>query len=231
MSGPRHDSLAGGRGPATSPPPSPPSARSEPRPQEGPVRRRKRPLGWGIVLIVLGILWLLALADAQVRWELLLPAVIVLVGVLVLAAGRWWSVDGLVGLGLVLSVIALTLPFSSGPWSLSAGERTHAPSEVVEISGQHALGAGSLTFDLRELDLTDGVTDLTARVGVGELIVRVPEGVTVTGTTVVAIGENTTLGHTRGGFAARLRLEDAPTAGPVLDLDLGVGIGRIEVVR
>jgi hypothetical protein len=204
-----------------------------PPPERPPVEReRRRPMGWGLVLILAGVLWSLALTGVDLRWEVLLPGAVVLVGVLVLAAGRWWSVDGLIGLGIVLAVASLAVVVVPGPVSFTAGDRSHEPTVAAELEPEHTLGAGTLTIDLRSVELPDGVTELSAQVGFGELILLVPADATIRGTASVAAGETSAFGRTRGGVAPTQQFDEpGGAAGPVLDLQLRVGFGRIEVDR
>jgi hypothetical protein len=189
-------------------------------------------LGWGPSLIVLGVLWLLAVSPLDVTWGLVLPVSIIVVGLLVLVMGPRGAADGLVGLGIVLSVVALTVALLPVPTSLSAGDRTHRPPDLALLETEHALGAGSLTVDLRELDLEAGVTDLSARVTFGELVVKVPEGAVLAGAAQVSFGEISALGREQAGVAPSLQFDSATDAdGAVLRLDLQVGFGRIEVTR
>jgi hypothetical protein len=218
----------------TQPVPTEPRA-SVPPPPTGdrpPPEERPRQVGLGVALIGAGTLWLLAIAGVPIRWEVLLPAAIVAIGVFLLVAGRRASTDGLVGLGIVLAVAAIVVTSSPGPVSVSAGERVHRATTTSELEPDYALGAGTMTLDLRELVLGGGVTEVAARVTFGELIVRVPTGVAVTGDAEVASGEIVAFDQTRSGLGPDLILDEpGPTDGPALDLDLEVGLGRIEVTR
>lgn len=94
------------------------------------------------------------------------------------------------------------------------------------------IGAGTMTIDLRDLELPPGTTEPSASVSMGEPVVPVPEDVTVTGTGQTVAGEVETFGATAAGINPRRAIdEDGPEDGPILELELRTGLGRIEVTR
>jgi hypothetical protein len=222
-------------GGSAAPPPwsPPPTGRDEPTPSRQPPGepRRRRPVGLGLVLIAAGVLWMLSLAGVDLRWEIVLPVALVAVGLLVLLSPIWGGGDGLIGLGIVLAILALVLAVPS-PAAFSAGERTIAVTDVADLEERYGLGAGTMTLDLRALELPTGTTEVRAGVNLGELVVLVPPDVTIAGEGRVALGEVDHFGRSSGGIAPRAALT-APgdDADRVLELDLRVGLGQIEVRR
>jgi hypothetical protein len=215
-------------------PDTPPSM--APPPPEPPPRTRPAAIGWGLVLIAAGFTWLLALAGVSLPWELVLPIAVIVVGLVLLVTRGRRSGDGLVFLGVVLTIAALVVTATPQPPSASAGERTHRVTDVAGLEDSYGLGAGQLTLDLRDLALPDGTTAVAARVGLGELRVRVPDDVAVTGTAAVTAGEAAAFDRVQSGISPRLTIDDpgsasAGSGGPVLELDLDVGLGQIEVTR
>ena len=190
-----------------------------------------RPIGWGLVLIAAGVLWLLSLAGVPIRWELVLPIALVAVGTLLLLGGRWSAHGGLIGLGVVLAVTAFVVATSPAAPSVSAGDRTHRVTDVADLESAYTLGAGTLTLDLRELELPDGTTEVAAGVTMGELVVWVPADVTVEGEGSVVMGEVAAFGRSASDITPRLALAEPGDADRVLVLDLRVTLGRIEVTR
>jgi hypothetical protein len=185
-----------------------------------------------VALIGAGVLWLLALAGVDIPWGIVLPAALIGVGVLLLVGGRMVSRSGLIGLGIALSVLALALSVTPTAVPVDAGDRTYAVTDVGELESNYQLGAGSLVIDLRDLELPVGTTELTAGVGMGELIVLVPDGTVVEGEGRVAMGEVVAFDTSRGGIAPTLTFTEAPDGSDrVLVLDLRVGLGSIEVDR
>ncbi len=218
--------------PAGGPTPPPPDDRSAAEPAGVPPGPATRPIGWAVALIGAGVLWLLHLVGVTIAWGLVLPMVIIGIGLVLLAGGRRVAHSGLIGLGVVLMVIALILPMSPVVPSVTAGDQTHTVTDLTELEAAYRLGAGTLTIDLRDLELPAGTTELAATVSMGELVVLVADDVTVTGTGQAVAGEVVSFGRTTAGFAPRRALTEAGvTDGPVLDLELRTFFGRIEVTR
>ena len=201
----------------------------------------RRPYALGLLLIGGGVVWGLSLLGVSLRWELILPVALIVIGAMLLLDRGGWS-GGLVGLGIVVLVAAmLVVPFSVIAGD-DIGERQEVVTDVSELDEEHRLGIGSLVLDLRGLALEDGdVVPVTASVGIGELRVRLPEGVSLTGDARVGIGAVQGTDGSRGGFGVDATLEDLQEtntddparkgAPPMLDLDLQVGIGQVVVTR
>lgn len=192
---------------------------------------RPTAVGWGIGLIAIGVIWILALAGVTIRWELVLPIALIGIGLVVLTVGRRGIGDGLVGLGVVVAVIAILVPTSAGPPPISAGGRDISVVDLDALEPEYTLGAGSLELDLRDLDAAGMPVEVRVRVGMGELVVRVPEGASVDGDARVGLGEVRAFGQSRGGVVPTLSLSSDGDDRLELQLDLQVGMGRIEVTR
>jgi len=146
----------------------------------------------GTVLIAIGVAWLLAALDiadlTRVRWELALPIALIATGaVLALFSGRSGS-GGLVTLGVILTVaLVITSPFRFG-FDGAFGEQVESPRAMADLENGYSHVFGSLTVDLRGLDLPDGETDLELSVVFGSIELRLPEdesiGVRVQASTV-----------------------------------------------
>jgi hypothetical protein len=220
--------------PSASPPPAPappPADRGASGDRDRPAASGGRPIGLGLVLIAAGALWLVSLAGVPIRWDLVLPIALVVVGALLLVGGRWTARGGLIGLGVVLAVVALIVSVAPPAPSISAGDRTYTVSEPADLDPTYTLGAGTLTLDLRELDLPPGATEVSVGVSMGELIVRVPEGVSVDGEASVVMGDVGAFGRSSSGITPRLDLAEPGDPDRELVLDLRVALGRIEVTR
>jgi hypothetical protein len=218
--------------PAGSGLPPPPPEDGGPEVPGGRPRPRARPIGWGLALIGVGVLWFIELAGVRVDWQLVLPVAIITIGLVLLVGGRHVDRGGLIGLGIVFTAIALVTSVTPMPVSVTAGDRIHTVTDLVELDPSYSLGAGTLTLDLRDLELPPGTTQLRASVSLGELVVRVPDAVTVTGTGQTFAGEVVGFGRTTEGLAPRQALDEPGVgAGPILDLELRTGLGRIEVTR
>ena len=207
----------------TSPPGPPPEPDREPR--------RSRPIGWGLAFIGVGILWMLSLAGVAIRWDLIVPIVLIGIGLLLAVGAGWGTGGGLLGLGIVLTIVAIVTSLLPIPATARAGDRDLTVTEISDLDPSYSLGAGTLTLDLRDLELPTGTTEVAARVTLGELVVRVPDGVAIAGQARVTIGEAEGFDRTDAGIGPSVELSRDGPADRILELDLRTGIGRIEVTR
>ncbi|MGY1807163.1 PspC domain-containing protein [Blastococcus sp. SYSU D00669] len=132
------------------------------------------------LLIVVGALVLVTRLTA---WDVdparFLAAALLVVGLGLVAAafsrGRR-SRGGLIALGSLLSLA--TIAASAAPWNYGGGvgERTYRPAVPGDVRPLYELGAGDMTVDLSDVDLTDVDDPIRLRIehGVGDLDVLVP---------------------------------------------------------
>lgn len=219
----------------TAPPPTANERQPSPPPSPSP-RPPRRPYGLALLLIGGGIVWALALFGVPIRWSLVLPAALIVIGVLLLL-DRSTASGGLIGVGIVLLVVSLVFVPLSSAADADFGERQVVITDISDLAEEHSLGVGSLRLDLRGLELEEGtVVPVSADVGIGELRVQVPEDVVVTGEARAGIGAVQGTSGSRGGFGVSTSLRDAeadevPEGAAVLELDLEVGIGQVVVTR
>ena len=110
----------------------------------------------------------------------------------------------------------------------SVGQVQHRPGSVEDIRPSYELGVGGLLIDLRDVDFAGETVWLETEVGIGEVLVRLPQGVAAEVSGEVGIGSLQVGDRNSGGVGvdADLRLEGS--AGTLV-LDSEVGIGEIEV--
>lgn len=214
-------------------PPPPPTPKA---PREKSVLGR---LTVGVALLTAG-----TLVALDIIGSLDVDAVTVIAAVLaVVAAGLLIGTfvgrsRGLITLGVVLVLVLVPLAALPDdiPWNTGAGagDRVYRVTSADDLLTEYELGAGSLTLDLRRLDVT-GPTSVAASVGAGELIVRVPPDLPVTVDADVAVG---TVVLPERASVDGIDLERSweqpgtPRAYPPgggLDLSLSVGLGEITV--
>ena len=187
----------------------------------------------GALLVLVGIGWLLDAGGVEVPWRAILPAALIAVG-LAWAAGAFQGrqhalmVVG-VALTLVLSVAVaadwnLDLPLAGG-----VGDRTERPATPAELR-RYELGVGNFQLDLRQLQVPAGTTAVEARVGIGELDVRLPDGVAVDVVASSGLGQVQVLGREEGGLASRIETS-AGDGDRRLRLDVRSGLGQVRVER
>jgi len=185
----------------------------------------------GVILVMVGIAWMIEAADwADVPWQGLLAAAVIVVGIALMFGARTGSHSGLIGFGIALAVL---LSVSSAiavladiPLTGGIGEQRHRPIAVV--SDEYRWGIGSMTLDLRDTTADLEGLNLAASVGIGELIVYLPDGVSVEIDAHAGIGEVRVFGEKSGGLDSDVRVSGEDGA---LVLDLDVAIGKVVVRR
>ena len=212
--------------PAPPPPPPPPPPR--PRSRLGRVTVASLFLTLG----VLGFLDATAVVDPGPGDYATLALACVGLGLL---AGAWWGrARWLIPVGLLLvpvALIASVAPRGMG-YGGGTGEVLERPLSPARLAPAYELGAGQLTLDLSLLDLAGQQRQVRASIGVGELLVVVPEGVTVTVSAEAGVGEIDVFGVHRSGLRPRVQTREvgAGLTGE-LELDLRAGLGQVRVVR
>ena len=188
----------------------------------------------GALLVLVGIGWLLDAGGVEVPWRAILPAALIAVGLACVAGAFQGRQHAMMVLGLALTVVLavavatdwdLDVPLAGG-----VGDRTERPATPAELT-EYELGAGDFLLDLQQLQVPPGTTTVEARVGVGELVVEVPDGVTVRVLASSGLGEIQVLGEQDNGFANRVDTTVAAGGDRRLELDLRVGIGQVRVER
>ena len=188
----------------------------------------------GALLVLVGIGWLLDAGGVEVPWRAILPAALIAVGLACVAGAFQGRQHAMMVVGLALTVV-LALAVATD-WDLDVplaggvGDRAERPATPAELK-DYQLGAGDFLLDLQQLQVPTGTTTVQARVGVGELVVEVPDGVTVRVVASSGIGELQVLGEQDGGFANRLDTTVEAGRDRRLELDLRVGIGQVRVER
>jgi Cell wall-active antibiotics response 4TMS YvqF len=211
--------------------PIPPAQPGAPADQRGPATAT---VLVGALLVLVGIGWLLDAAGVEVPWRALLPAALIAVGLACVAGAFRGRQHALMVVGVALTVVLsvavaadwdLDVPFAAG-----VGDRTERPTTPADLA-TYELGVGNLTVDLRQLRVPAGITPVEARVGVGELVVELPEGVSVEVTATSGLGEVQALDQQEGGFASWIDTISEAGGGRRLALDLRVGLGQVRVER
>jgi phage shock protein PspC (stress-responsive transcriptional regulator) len=186
----------------------------------------------GATFVVIAAAAVLGGTDA-VSWDLAAGIAIVGLGAVLIVAGfaggaRWLIVPGLLLAGIVGFLRAADVHLRGG-W----GDHNVTVASVADLHDRYDLSAGRLRLDLRDLRLSAGEErSIHARVGMGDLVIRVPRGVTVdadarSGAGVVELFG----GHSDGLDVTRTTARDTAVGGGVLHLDADVGLGSIRVVR
>jgi hypothetical protein len=187
----------------------------------------------GGVLIFIGLLWLMertGVIDISVTAVLALGTIVIGVS-LMLLAGDGPHV-GLIVFGTLLALVTLltaAAPFEG--FQGGVGDRVIVIDSVDDIRPDYNLAMGKLTLDLRVIGDLETATPVTASVGMGELVVLVPDGAALDVNANVGAGQIEILGRVADGVG----IEDAySTPGfddslASLSLELQTFTGRVEV--
>ena len=138
---------------------------------------------------------------------------------------RWLIIIGILMTPLLW--FSMLLPIT---WDASVGDFRYAPISVQEVSGPYELGIGSITIDLNGLTVAElaEIGTIEASLGLGEMIVRLPDDVGVVVRADVGAGEVSGPFRTINGIGLDITREFGPEP-TVLRLDLEVGAGVISI--
>ena len=183
-------------------------------------RRSSRP-ALGALLAAAGVFGLLAVLDIyDVDLDVALAAGVAIVGgAIAVGAMTQRRVGGLVFLGLLLLAafgVAAATPVSV---SSGVGEKTERPLTVAALQPSYELGIGELDLDLSAVSLPSGTTSVDASVGIGSLVITVPEDVALEIDAQAGVGEIDVLGARDDGVDAHrtLSLAGSTPDAPVLE--------------
>jgi phage shock protein PspC (stress-responsive transcriptional regulator) len=187
-----------------------------------------------LVLLILagsGVLFAASFWTAGVGGGVAVAGLVIAIGALLVVAAvrggaRWLIVPALAiaaGLGIVA---AADVDLRGGH-----GERTYAPRSLVELRDGYDLGAGRLEIDLREVELTAGDHELDVELGLGEVVLTVPENVCVVADADVGAGYLRMLDWDHGGLNVGWEERAGTPTVPTLLLNAHVGMGTLQIVH
>lgn len=187
---------------------------------------------WGAVLVWGGIAWLLHESGAaDISLEMFAAVALVGVGGLLVAGSKWAHAGGAIAMGVMLVALLAAASASDIAPSVSAGDRTFAPTTLSQVESPYKLGAGNLVLDFSSLALpSETTTSIEATVGMGQVDISVPFGVTVRARTRAGMGDVKVFGQEESGIG----VDKTVTAGsgtPALVIDASVGMGEVVVHR
>jgi len=177
--------------------------------------------GLGVGWIVVGVLAYLILRPHRARipfGRIIGTLVAVALGIAVLALSATLVAEALTG-----------VPLRGG-----IGSHDFRPTTPAQVRSTYRVAVGAMTVDLRQVDLPDRPTTVTASVGVGRLLVEVPPGVSVSLSARSGLGN---VAYGPGGQSAFVNPGGTPSAFVAraahqqLILDADVGIGQVQLVR
>ena len=215
-------------GPAYADAPTAPAAVvSRPR-----VRRERSPLGFYVLGLLLLTIGAMTAIDGATTADILpgqyAGAALAIVGS-GLIVGAWWGrARWLILIGLLLVPIAVAMSFVTAPLEGGWGDRREAPTSAAELDDEYRLAGGRLTIDLSDLPRSTAERHIAASIGIGRLMVILPDGATADVTTEIGAGTSDLLGTIQEGTGLTDRNVHEGTGGTfVLDLEAGIGSVRV----
>jgi len=183
----------------------------------------------GALLLGAGGLWLLSNAGVfDLSYQTWIGLLLIAIG---LAIALTPGPHGLlVVLGVAVTLAGLPSLVVGEVFTGDVGEALETPATPAElIPYEH--GVGKLTLDLTSPDLRVEDVDVEARIGIGELLVLVPDGVEIVVDAHVGIGNIDALGETESGVDVDLDSRIPGAGAHEISLELDAGIGDIRVQR
>jgi predicted membrane protein len=190
------------------------------------------PLTLSVLLIGAGVASLLQATGAvDVNLTVLLAIGTCVVGAALVISAFAGRAPALIAVGIVLvcaTAIANTLDV---PVRGGIGEQRYRPQSVAEVQPHYEHGIGRLVIDLRDVTFPAQETDVSAQLGIGQLLVQVPSSVRVEVKAHAGAGSLMLFGRSDGGWPANDTRVVEGTGSGVLRLDLRVGAGQVRVQR
>jgi hypothetical protein len=188
---------------------------------------------FGLVLLMLGMLWLLDVAGMfDITWTLVGSFILILIGVLLIAAARHGSHGGMIFLGIVLSVVVLLGSLASWPsFEGGVGDRAISPGSITDLASEYNWGVGSQEIDLRAIDFPEGETLIAVQMGVGDLQIHLPPDLAYHIEWSVGLGDAQILDRNQSGISldGTYESEGYEDAERQLSIEVQLGMGALEV--
>jgi hypothetical protein len=189
-------------------------------------------LGWltfGLIVLAAGVLSLVASSGAAHPQPADVLAICVAVAGVGLVVGTFAGrARAIIPIGLLLVAMLGIADALPRDLTWSAGTRDWTPMQG-DLSSSYVLGAGKADLDLTGLDPTRSVT-VAARIGVGRLMVTVPDGMGLVVDAKVGAGRVYLLGHEQDGSGITTTTTlPARAHDGTLTLHLQGGFGDLEV--
>jgi predicted RND superfamily exporter protein len=203
-----------------------------------PARRRRRSLfgpGVGALFVTAGTLGVLDTTDTyDVSVTMALATGLAVVGgTIALGAVSKRRSRGLVPFGLVLLVALAAAVMSPVSLSAGVGDKDERPLHATQLERSYEFGVGHYNVDLTDVALPPGTTKIDVELGIGDLLVKVPEHAALEIRAHADGGQVTVLGRTEEGTRpdAHAVVPGSTSAAPTLELDAEVGFGHLAVRR
>lgn len=186
-------------------------------------------LAFGAILLGAGVLWLLTDAGIlDLSYETWIGLLLIAIGLAIAFTSGHHAL--LTVLGIVVLLAGLPALVVNDLPSGDVGDAIEAPTSPAQID-RYEHGVGKFTVDLTAPGLADANLDVQAELGIGELLVLVPEAADVVVDAHVGLGNIDALGRQADGVDVDLEHRFAGPGEQKIALELDNGIGDIRVQR
>jgi predicted membrane protein len=190
------------------------------------------PLTLSVLLIGAGLASLLQATGAlDVNLTVVLAIGTGIVGVALIVGAFFGRAHTLILVGLLLLAATGISNTIDVPLRGGIGDRTYRPIHPAELQDRYQLGIGKLEIDLRDVPLDGRTTVVDAQNGIGELLVLVPSSVRVEVHAHAGAGSVRVFGREAGGWPENDERAIDGSGSGVLQLNLRVGAGEVNVRR
>ena len=115
------------------------------------------------------------------------------------------------------------------------------PTTASQVAARYRLAIGSMDVDLADVAFRPGTTHVTASVGIGNLVVELPPGASVSVAAHSGLGDVQIFGQNEGGFSTGRTMAETAASGtgnssnnpdaPHIVLDAQTGVGHVQVTH
>ena len=153
---------------------------------------------------------------------------------------RWLVLTTLVAVAAFAVVVIATVfsveAMSGVPLRGGVGATQWRPTTASQVAPRYRLAIGNMRVDLSGVNFNRGTTHVTATVGIGHLVVELPQGAAVSVTAHSGLGDVQVFGQNGGGFSTSQTMQLSGTStnspdAPRIVLDAETGVGQVEVIR
>ncbi|NOY56180.1 MAG: cell wall-active antibiotics response protein [Actinobacteria bacterium] len=189
----------------------------------------------GLIILLIGLGWFFQAAGLidHLAWDWILPAILIVVGLALIADAKGRRHGGLIALGVILTLILVAgggRAVNVDTTTSAVGDRHERITSMTDLKDT-SMFAGSLTLDLRDLDLPSGTTKIDISVFAGEIEIRVPSDATVEVNANTLFGEINAFGEQRSGVGVGLDKTSSGDSDRTLVLNVSAFAGQIGVSR
>jgi hypothetical protein len=167
--------------------------------------------------------------EPEPRHYMALAVTILGIGLLVgsfIGRARW-----LIVVGVILVPTMLFSPVFEYEWTHESFEQSVAPDTFAELDESYQLDIGNLNIDLTDLPWQGQIIELSASVDAGNIEIRLPRGVGLTGIAEVSAGRVAGPGRESSGLGNPALTFNTPGPRGTVILDARVDLGNIEISR